>query len=159
MRSAGRSAYLQKACFLMKTSLFHITFLMFVFDISPLFCAPSGCTHVSHTKIEQKFVKSCQIGHLCENVNVHFYTKNSAYRGDFRTKRKSISPTFTAKNLSNSATSGFQDCWCVAKVQHSPPKQSCFLYLMLHSAWVIQVKHWYDELGRVYIYYTRRDSD
>jgi len=41
----------------MKTSLFHNFFD--VFDISPLFCAPSGCTHVSHTpaKIEQKVRK------------------------------------------------------------------------------------------------------
>ena len=42
----------KKVCFLMKTSLFHNFFD--AFDISPLFCAPSGCTHVSHTpaKIE-----------------------------------------------------------------------------------------------------------
>ena len=47
----------KKACFLMKTSHFHNFFD--VFDISPLFCAPSGCTHVNHTpaKIEQKVRK------------------------------------------------------------------------------------------------------
>ena len=37
----------KKACFLTKTSLFHN--FSDVFDISPLFCAPSGCTHFSHT--------------------------------------------------------------------------------------------------------------
>ena len=42
----------KKACFRLKTSLFHNLFD--AFDISPLFCAPSDCTHFSHTpaKIE-----------------------------------------------------------------------------------------------------------
>jgi hypothetical protein len=42
----------KKACFRLKMSLFYNLFD--VFDISPLFCAPSGCIHFSHTpaKIE-----------------------------------------------------------------------------------------------------------
>ena len=162
MRSAVRSRLSppKRLVFWWKQAFF-ITFLMFL-TYRRYFAPPAvvPTSTIPPQKLNKKFVKSCQIGHLCENVNVHFLLPKFRISRWFSCKRKSISPTFTAKNLSNSATSGFQDCWCVARSsRHSPPKQSCFM-AWCSTAWgyLPNTAVWWAG-ARLHLLHTRRDSD
>lgn len=59
------------------------------------------------------------------------------------------------KNPNSSATSGFPDCWCAAKRFKTLSTDAKLLYGLMLDRMGLSAKHgWYDELGRVYIYYT-----